>query len=339
MVIDDPGLPVLTSSDATFSDDGHFEALHHRVAPLCDTVPIGDPADFTMDVVDYLVDDVIVSRMRFGPQMLRRTPAHVATGETDRVAVMLQHRGTLRGEAGRGNAIDMRPARVGYLNLAEPFTAVFDHQESTWISVPRNRIEHPGSLQPAATIDSSGERDRISRAAVTGLWSSVGRARADDANELAGAIVETINTILDPDEFTPTDRDVGLAMRDFLGANLSDLDIGADSLRVTFHRSRATVFRLFEPYGGVASYLRAQRLMRCFDELSRPAKLPRRISEVATRWGFDNPSHFHRLFKARYGLGPSDVAGASRVEVETRRPAAAQQRIQGFREWAPTPRG
>jgi AraC-like DNA-binding protein len=65
----------------------------------------------------------------------------------------------------------------------------------------------------------------------------------------------------------------------------------------------------------VAAFVREQRLLRCFDELSRPTKLTRLVSEIATRWGFDNPSHFNRLFNAQFGINPSDVAGAARAGI------------------------
>jgi AraC-like DNA-binding protein len=170
---------------------------------------------------------------------------------------------------------------------------------------------------------------------VAALWRQLDHARADEADELAGRIAETVNTILADDEFTPTDRDLAVAMRDFVKVNLGDLDLDVDTLRATFHCSRATVYRLLEPQGGVAAYIREQRLLRCFDELTRPAKLPRSISEVATRWGFENPSHFNRLFRAKFGLAPSGLSGPGRNRPRpTSHPSAIAAGIRQLHSWA-----
>ena len=59
------------------------------------------------------------------------------------------------------------------------------------------------------------------------------------------------------------------------------------------------------PTDGVHRYIRDQRLVRCFAELSRPTAPPTQVSDVAKRWGFTNPAHFHRLFVATFGLPPS----------------------------------
>jgi AraC-like DNA-binding protein len=61
-------------------------------------------------------------------------------------------------------------------------------------------------------------------------------------------------------------------------------------------------------------YIRTQRLHRCLDELTRPANLPLKVSEIGTRWGFENPSHFNRLCKAEFGVPPSVVRSRRRVQ-------------------------
>ncbi len=162
--------------------------------------------------------------------------------------------------------------------------------------------------------------------------------RADEAGELAGAFAETVDSVLAADRFTPADRDLAVAMRDFVNVNLGDLYLDVDTLRATFHCSRATAYRVFEPHGGVATYIRDQRLMRCFAELTRPvepAEPPEMISEVATRWGFENPSHFNRLFKTKFGLPPSKLATPATEEPRRgTKPPALATRSKRFHAWA-----
>lgn len=82
------------------------------------------------------------------------------------------------------------------------------------------------------------------------------------------------------------------------------------------------------------------RLVRSnsYRELTAPRSLPRRVSEVAVRWGFENPSHFNRLFKAAFGAAPRRwsarrAAGLGRLQFDL----STSQRIETFHEWAVDP--
>lgn len=328
-----PGIPVHTADEQSVPAEYRFEAFHEANAPLCDIGSIGEVEDFSFSTIDYLVDDLLVSRLRLGPQTLRRTSRHLRNGTTDWIAVQIHHQGGMRGKAGNDKSIDLNPTRIGIIDFAEPFTAWSAQSDATWICVPRSRVDEAAITGPAGSLDRSSLRGRVLDAAVDGLWRDLNSARADDAEDLAAGIAETINTILNPNDFTPTDRDLGLAMQDFIKANLSDLDLGVETLPARFHCSRAMVYRLFEEHGGIATYIRDQRLLRCFEELARPAKLPRRVSEVANRWGFENPSHFNRIFKAKFGLPPSHLAGTAPPEPEYSPYPGFSEQVVEFHEW------
>ncbi len=50
----------------------------------------------------------------------------------------------------------------------------------------------------------------------------------------------------------------------------------------------------------------ARRLERCRRALEDPGQSHRTITEIAFAWGFSDPSHFNRRFKAEYGCAPRD---------------------------------
>jgi AraC-like DNA-binding protein len=166
------------------------------------------------------------------------------------------------------------------------------------------------------------------------LWADVVTAPASQAGVLAAGIVDAVRAVLRPGDFEPDGHSLALAMKDHIAANLNDLTLGPDSLRATFYCSRSTVYRMFEADGGIAAYIRDQRLLRCFDELTRPSAATTAVSSIATHWGFENPSHFNRLFKAKFGLPPSAVAqpGEASIPGSTSRLALAQ--IADFHTWA-----
>ncbi|KAK1184489.1 helix-turn-helix transcriptional regulator [Streptomyces sp. NBS 14/10] len=46
-----------------------------------------------------------------------------------------------------------------------------------------------------------------------------------------------------------------------------------------------------------------RRLERCRHDLANPRLNAHPIRAIAERWGFTNPTHFSRLFRATYGIG------------------------------------
>lgn len=79
-----------------------------------------------------------------------------------------------------------------------------------------------------------------------------------------------------------------------------DIGVSARTLHRLFHSSGAT-FR---------DWLRDERLERCWNELTEPAKRRRSVAEVAFRWGFNDLTTFNRSFRAKFGVCPSAAKSA-----------------------------
>jgi AraC-like DNA-binding protein len=74
--------------------------------------------------------------------------------------------------------------------------------------------------------------------------------------------------------------------------------------------SRAHLYRVFAQQGEtVAHYIREVRLHRARDLLADKAVANHRIGDIAYRCGFEDPVHFTRLFRQRFGLTPSAFRG------------------------------
>ena len=52
-------------------------------------------------------------------------------------------------------------------------------------------------------------------------------------------------------------------------------------------------------------FIVSRRLLRCHQTLSDPAQAHRTVSDIAYSYGFSDPSHFTRRFKAQFGCSPS----------------------------------
>lgn len=90
-------------------------------------------------------------------------------------------------------------------------------------------------------------------------------------------------------------------------ARLGDPDLTPQRIADAHAISLRTLQLLFERKGlRVAEWIRDQRLARCRDVLAQPG-WDGRIIDVAMQWGFNNPSHFSRLFRQRFGRAPRQV--------------------------------
>lgn len=86
--------------------------------------------------------------------------------------------------------------------------------------------------------------------------------------------------------------------------------------------SRATLYRLFEPQGGVARYIQLCRLQQLRERLDDRAFDRHSLAELAPMLGFSGESHAGRLFKQVFGVSPgayrtASVRRAQSVPVET----------------------
>lgn len=102
-----------------------------------------------------------------------------------------------------------------------------------------------------------------------------------------------------------------VSIRRFIDRNLASRDLGVDMIARSFGLSRASLYRLFEPIGGVASYIRKQRLQRAFQEITAAGFSNTRIGPIAYRHGFKNGAIFSRAFRATYGIRPTQARSAA----------------------------
>ena len=61
-----------------------------------------------------------------------------------------------------------------------------------------------------------------------------------------------------------------VTVRRYIDRKLASPDLSANSIAAEFGLSRASLYRLFEPAGGIAKYIRKVRLSRAYQGLPRP---------------------------------------------------------------------
>ncbi|MCV0351408.1 MAG: helix-turn-helix domain-containing protein [Nitratireductor sp.] len=97
-----------------------------------------------------------------------------------------------------------------------------------------------------------------------------------------------------------------VVVRRFVIQNLSNPLLSPEFIVQSLGMSRSTLYKLFEELGGVAKFIRDQRLRRVRMILADPTHDHKQMKEICKELGFSNDSAFSRRFKQRYGMSASD---------------------------------
>lgn len=90
----------------------------------------------------------------------------------------------------------------------------------------------------------------------------------------------------------------------FVESRLDDPSLGVQTLLNSFGVSRASLYRMFEPSGGVRQYVSNRRIMRAVLDLSNHPNKRGAITQAAYKWGFSSPPSFNRAVREKLGVSP-----------------------------------
>jgi len=148
------------------------------------------------------------------------------------------------------------------------------------------------------------------------LRETVVTARAEDAPMIAESCIALVAACLRPTADALAAAEPVLAavaqgrIMDHIDARLDDPGLSIDTLCRDFRVSRSYLSRLFEPLGGVANHIRRRRLHRAMAMLMDPTCRQRRIADIAFACGFAEERTFSRVFRAEFGMAPSEARNA-----------------------------
>ncbi|WP_253777061.1 helix-turn-helix domain-containing protein [Goodfellowiella coeruleoviolacea] len=146
------------------------------------------------------------------------------------------------------------------------------------------------------------------------LATGASQYRSSDATRLGTVLLDLLTAVLahelDTDAArSPQNQRQSLITRilAFVQDHLADAGLSPASIAAAHHISTRYLHKLFHSQGlSVAGWIRQRRLEACRRDLSDPAQRGRSTRAIAARWGFTNPAHFSRAYRAAYGVAPSD---------------------------------
>jgi len=317
------GLPASGVASAEFPATGiprkhHLELWRRACDGESHIIPLSTDWGFLGDIKCWSVADLLITRQHITATRYERTPEHVKRSGKEWLLFWYVLRGS------HSMVIDDRvhhrwdSSNLGVHDWGVPHVDVASDYDLVTIAFPRSQLaaaELMGERTPVVSWGVNSAQGQLLRTTVDHLLAQLPHIDTNGAAALASGFTGLLDGILLAEaellrnRYLETSRSD--AMKQFVTEHLRDSTLGVHTLCERFHCSRATVYRLFEDEGGVASYIQRQRLHACMRELTRIQNPPKGVLEqVASAWGFSNSHRFSRLFRAQFDLSPQEALRA-----------------------------
>ncbi len=299
------------------------KALSLLTQSLYESWANGDSAELAVHATGYRVSDLVFSVVTFSPMRFVRDERHLRGADSDFFVLEMQLSGeqTLQMDGGYRRLL---PRHVHLRDWSCGFEAEATAMSLQSIMIPRRRLQFGSALDPGNPVI-SWSMDAPEGRMLSLLWRELQAALEQislvQAEGLAQAFLGFLDGLLGRQSTQDAPVTFG-AMQQYLTVRLRS-EVGVADLCRHFHVSRSTVYRAFEPVGGVVRFLNDARLERCRIELCYSDPDRTRVGKVAAAWGYPDPSAFSRRFRSRFGMPPSAVLGSGRVALKAPAPFAA----------------
>ena len=271
---------------------------------------VGEPGDYAIDMAAWHLGTMMTGTFRSSALRFSRSRALVGQSGLDHILVQLYVAGGFAGDAD-GRDVLVQPGNVVIFDLSRPFHTQTTDFTNISLLVPRAHFEavfdEPLGLH-GLVLSQDRHMVAILAAYLQALAERMPHLLPKDARAAAVATAGLTTTVLQeyadsPAVGTPVVSPFRAAAR-HIDDRIHDPDLDVATLAQELAVSRATLYRVFEPVGGVASYIRRRRLTGAAMALADPANRRRTAAEIGYAWGFTSETAFNRTFKAAFGLTP-----------------------------------
>ncbi|WP_111655519.1 helix-turn-helix domain-containing protein [Isoalcanivorax indicus] len=314
-----PGLPFDVLDTTALPAEEGYALWRESLSPLFHARAADETADaFNARIDTCDLQQLMLAESLFPASHYERGLRHRMDDGAEPLLVQLYMTGGYRGHSGHREMI-VQPGDIGLLDMADPMTTRAEASRVLSLVIPREQVRRAGALPRATVLRAGSPLAEILGCHLLTVWRQLALA----GPEVLPAINETlVATTVAAFRGLHQDRDQAMgalpeqarldAVCAYILQCLGQDDLTPEHLCRRFGFSRAGLYRLFAPLGGVAGFIRDARLRRCYEELAHAGAQgrPKRVIDVAVRWGFTSQSHFTRLFRRTFDVLPGDLLAA-----------------------------
>jgi len=304
--------PELTPGEAAFA--AYCQVTQEIFA--CRLPEGASPASFQLDMTAWHLGTVMLGSIRASALAFDRSAAIVSASGMDHVMVQLYTEGGFVGTAG-DRPIEVVPRDVCVFDLTQTLRTQASAFHNLTLLVPRPYME--AAVEDVAALHGvvlSGQNALTELIAehLSALAARVPRLQSTRAATAAARGTIALITTMLATAAAPTRVHAAAGQpppqrraMQYIDRHLADPALNSGAVAEELGMSRATLYRLFEPLGGVSAYIRRRRLTCAALHLASPEYRHERLSQVAFRWGFGSEASFSRSFRLQFGLTPTDA--------------------------------
>lgn len=297
-----------------------LRSLREATHDLVDVTPSVAPEEFRRASAGMHLTAGLLTYGRFSAARFDRTPKHVARGGFDHYQVAMYLEGDTEFTAGRRVA-RLRPGDIVVIDVSQPNVTAMAAGRSGAVHVMSLVLPRP-LLAPLLGAPDSVSASLLSRESSTGrllgerllsLRRDGAQLKASDAaaavHGVAGLVAEAVGPARQAElAVAHASRQALLAaIKSYIERNLMSEAVNELALCRRFRLSRATLYRLFGPEGGLAHYVQERHLHRAFMRLISPASPQMRLIDLAVDHHFSSDNTFIRAFRRHFGLTPGEA--------------------------------
>ncbi|QRM32719.1 helix-turn-helix domain-containing protein [Microvirga sp. VF16] len=287
------------------------------VSPLFD-VAVADQyavGSFQVKIESYHLGPLLLGSVAASAQEFRRSAVTIARSGVDHYLVQLYPVGGYAGDA-EGRAVHVRPGDLSILDMARTLHTRAATFQNLSLVVPRSvlapLVRNPDGLH-GLVLSGQSALGHLLTTYLSTIYEAANSFTSDEGARICDATAHLVAGCFGPagdaHETTTVAKRAALILtiKRYIDNNLADPSLTVDRIAREFRLSRATLSRMFEPLGGLAAFIRARRMLRCFSEITSPAHAHRSIADIAYSWGFNNDTAFSRTFRGMFDLSPREA--------------------------------
>lgn len=267
--------------------------------------------DFHGDVRSYPLAKLQLSSMTSNQINLTRSKSRIASAPDEYCLAVIQGQGRTLGEQD-GRQVVLNAGDIALFDSVRPYRAELQNGfQHLVLKIPRQTMQRRlGPVEVATATRIAGNRGMgllassfvrtLSKGLVDMDEATASRAAETALDLISAAFSETIARTANSRSSTRAAHLV--RAKSHIAANLHECDLSPGRVAVALGISVRYLNALFAESGtSVARYIWQARIERCRHALSDPFQAHRSISEIAYSWGFNDLSHFSKMFRESAG--------------------------------------